>query len=65
MAPASSSDVVVLGLGVVLAGLYLFREQIFSPSKPKATVPTGPKGGANGFANPRDFIEKMKAGVSP
>ncbi|KAJ6466419.1 putative cytochrome P450 oxidoreductase [Mycena sanguinolenta] len=59
MASTSSSDVIVLGLGVVLAGLYLFREQIFSgSSKPKvAPVPTK---AANGSGNPRDFITKMK-----
>lgn len=63
MGIASTSDVVVLSLGVVLAGLYLFREQIFSSSKPKTSIPVGPKGGANGFANSRDFVEKLKAGV--
>ncbi|KAJ7857765.1 putative cytochrome P450 oxidoreductase [Mycena leptocephala] len=61
MASTSSSDVIVLGLGVVLAALYLFREQIFSgASKPKvAPIPTK---AANGSGNPRDFITKMKEG---
>jgi len=58
----SSSDVIVLGLGAVLAGLYLFKDTLFSSSKPKiAAVPT--KGTANGSGNPRDFIAKMKEGV--
>ncbi|EIN12678.1 NADPH-dependent cytochrome P450 oxidoreductase [Punctularia strigosozonata HHB-11173 SS5] len=62
MAPASTSDLVILGLGAVLAGVYLFKDQIFSSSKPKTAVPLQQKGGSNGFSNPRDFIEKMKAG---
>ncbi|KAJ7465321.1 putative cytochrome P450 oxidoreductase [Mycena latifolia] len=60
MASTSSSDVVVLGLGVVLAALYLFREQLFAPSKPKVAAP--PTKAANGSGNPRDFIAKMKEG---
>ncbi|KAJ7688228.1 putative cytochrome P450 oxidoreductase [Mycena olivaceomarginata] len=61
MTSTSSSDVVVLGLGVVLAGLYLFREQLFSgASKPK--VVALPTKVANGSGNPRDFITKMKEG---
>ncbi|KAJ7729704.1 putative cytochrome P450 oxidoreductase [Mycena maculata] len=56
----SSSDVVILGLGVVLAGLYLFRDQLFAPSKPK--VAPAPTKAANGSGNPRDFITKMKEG---
>jgi hypothetical protein len=58
----SSSDVFVLSIGVVLAALYLFRDQIFSAAKPK-TVPVVSKQ-TNGSANPRDFIAKMKEAVS-
>ena len=62
MAISASSDVVVLVLGVVLASLYLFRDQLFSSSpKPKTSAPTVKE--ANGHGNPRDFVEKMKAGV--
>lgn len=57
----SSSDVVVLGLGIVLAGLYLFKDQLFSSSKPKI-APVASKSAANGSGNPRDFIAKMKDG---
>ena len=58
----ASSDVVVLVLGVVLASLYLFRDQLFSSSlKPKTTAP--PAKEANGHGNPRDFVAKMVAGV--
>ena len=58
----SSSDVFILSIGVVLAALYLFRDQLFSASKPK-TIPSVSKQ-ANGSANPRDFIAKMKEAVS-
>ncbi|KAF8195502.1 cytochrome P450 oxidoreductase [Pholiota molesta] len=56
---SSSSDVVILAVGVVLAALYLFRDQLFAASKPKATVVSTSKV-ANGSGNPRDFIAKMK-----
>lgn len=61
MAVASSSDVAILALGVVLAAAYLFRDSIFSSSTPKA-VPVAPSKFANGHGNPRDFIAKMKEG---
>ncbi|KJA17492.1 hypothetical protein HYPSUDRAFT_146552 [Hypholoma sublateritium FD-334 SS-4] len=58
---SSSSDILILGLGVVLAALYIFREQLFAASKPKAT-PLAASKAANGSGNPRDFIAKMKDG---
>ncbi|KAF7296471.1 NADPH--cytochrome P450 reductase [Mycena chlorophos] len=61
MAAGSSSDVVIIGLGVVLAALYLFRDQLFAPTKPKV-VPLPATKAANGSGNPRDFIAKMKEG---
>ncbi|OSD07138.1 cytochrome P450 oxidoreductase [Trametes coccinea BRFM310] len=61
MAIASSSDVLVLALGVVLAAAYLFRDQLFAASKPK-TVPVATSRAANGSGNPRDFVAKMKEG---
>jgi len=62
MALPISSDTLVLVLGVVLAALYLFRDQIFSSSsKPKTPVSTVKEVGGDG--NPRDFVQKMKAGV--
>jgi NADPH-ferrihemoprotein reductase len=64
MASGSSSDVFVLALGVVLAALYLFRDQLFAASKSKP-IPIPASKTANGSGNPRDFIAKMKAGVSP
>ncbi|PCH40164.1 NADPH-dependent cytochrome P450 oxidoreductase [Wolfiporia cocos MD-104 SS10] len=56
---ASSSDIIVLTVGLVLAALYLFRDQLFSASKPKTTPITAPKGNVGG-GNPRDFVAKMK-----
>ncbi|KAF9236519.1 hypothetical protein BU15DRAFT_49954 [Melanogaster broomeanus] len=61
MAVTSSSDVAILALGVVLAGVYLFRDQIFSSSAPKS-VPAAPLKVANGHGNPRDFVAKLKEG---
>ncbi|KAG2065705.1 riboflavin synthase domain-like protein [Suillus decipiens] len=61
MAVASSSDVAILALGVVLAAAYLFRDSIFSSSTSKA-VPVAPSKLGNGHGNPRDFIAKMKEG---
>lgn len=63
MAPPTS-DTIVLALGVVLAALYLFRDQLFSPSKTTAAPSTTTRSvAANGSGNPRDFIAKMKEGV--
>ena len=62
MASSSSSDVIILGLGVVLAGVYLFRDTLFAAAKPKAAPAVSAKV-ANGSGNPRDFIAKMKEGV--
>lgn len=60
---SSSSDVVILAVGVILAALYLFRDQLFAASKPKAALVATSKI-ANGSGNPRDFIAKMKEAVS-
>ena len=60
---SSSSDVVVLAVGIILAAVYLFRDQLFAASKPK-TVPTSSSKANAGGGNPRDFIAKMKEGVS-
>ena len=57
----ASSDVIVLALGVILAALYLFRDQIFSSKTSSVPVPTTKS--AAGEGNPRDFVAKMKAGV--
>jgi len=59
----SSSDVAILAVGVVLAALYIFRDQLFAASKPKPAPITSSKS-SNGSGNPRDFITKMKEGVS-
>lgn len=59
----SSSDVAILAVGVVLAALYIFRDQLFAASKPKA-APIASTKSANGSGNPRDFITKMKEAVS-
>jgi len=60
MAVSSSSDVFILALGVVLAALYLFRDQLFAATKPK--VVSVPSKLSDGDGNPRDFVAKMKQG---
>lgn len=61
MAVSSSSDVLILALGAVLAAAYIFRDQIFAGNKPKTVpVPTSKTSANNG--DPRDFVEKMKQG---
>lgn len=62
VAMASSSDIAILALGVILATIYLFRDQILVASKSQAAPISNAKVG-NGVANPRDFVEKMKHGV--
>ncbi|KNZ73034.1 NADPH--cytochrome P450 reductase [Termitomyces sp. J132] len=61
MTSTSTSDILILVLGVGLAAAYLFRDQLFAASKPKAAPVVASKG-QNGFGNPRDFIAKMKEG---
>ncbi|EPT05179.1 cytochrome P450 oxidoreductase [Fomitopsis schrenkii] len=58
---ASNSDIIVLAVGLVLAAVYLFRDQLFA-SKPKSTPVALPKTTIAGGGDPRDFVEKMKAG---
>ncbi|KAI0072027.1 cytochrome P450 oxidoreductase [Panus rudis PR-1116 ss-1] len=55
---AVSSDVLILAISVVLAAVYLFKDQLFAASKPKST-PLPSKSSA-GDGNPRDFVAKMK-----
>ncbi|KAG6900387.1 hypothetical protein C0993_011375 [Termitomyces sp. T159_Od127] len=61
MSTTSTSDIIILALGVGLAAAYLFRDQLFAASKPK-TAPVVVSKGQNGSGNPRDFIAKMKEG---
>ncbi|KAI5118870.1 hypothetical protein M0805_005312 [Coniferiporia weirii] len=60
MAASSSSDMVILGLGVILAALYLFKDSIFSSSKSNTVPVAPPKGTPTDGGNPRDFVAKMK-----
>jgi hypothetical protein len=68
MADSSSSgysDVLILGVGLVLAAVYLFKDNLFS-SKAKSSLPAAINKTAhasNGSGNPRDFVSKMKEGV--
>lgn len=64
--PSSHTENVLLVLGITLTGLYLFRNQLFSPFKATSGPSATRKKSAatNGSSNPRDFVAKMKAGVS-
>jgi len=62
MSSTSTSDVIVLALGVTLAAAYLFRDQLFS-SQSKAAPTISHPNKTNGGANPRDFVSQMKEGV--
>nr|AXL48365.1 cytochrome P450 reductase [Ganoderma lucidum] len=57
----ASTDTVILALGIVLAAVYLFRDQLFAASKPKSVPVSSSKANVGG-GNPRDFIAKMKEG---
>lgn len=64
MAATSSSDVFILAVGIVVAALYLFRNSIFTAGpKPAAVIPPKDQS-SHGTGDPRDFVAKMKAGVS-
>lgn len=64
MSSTSTSDVVILALGVTLAAAYLFRDQLFAASQTKATPTISNPNKTNGGGNPRDFVTQMKEGVS-
>ncbi|KAJ4484424.1 hypothetical protein C8R41DRAFT_896530 [Lentinula lateritia] len=61
MASTSSSDVLILALGVALAASYLFRDILFAASKPKV-APSATRSLNDTDGNPRDLVAKMKAG---
>jgi len=58
----STSDIVILAVGIVLAALYLFKDTLFAAKEKTAPVVTR-SAGVSGGENPRDFVQKMKAGV--
>jgi NADPH-ferrihemoprotein reductase len=55
---------VILALGISLAAAYLFRDQLFAVSKPRAARISSNNNNkiANGGGNPRDFVAKMREG---
>ncbi|KIY61534.1 putative cytochrome P450 oxidoreductase [Cylindrobasidium torrendii FP15055 ss-10] len=59
MSSSGSGDVLIVALGVILAAAYLFRDQLLAIAQPKAPT-TAPRSADD--VNPRDFLQKMKAG---
>lgn len=66
----SSTDLLILAMGGLLAALYLYKDKLLGPSSPataKSTVvpkANGVGGGKKYQGDPRDFVAKMKDGVS-
>jgi hypothetical protein len=59
-----SSDAYVLAFGAVIAGLYLFRDQIIAQQPRSFEFASTPAAKAAETGDGRDFVAKMKAGVS-
>lgn len=68
MVSLSSSDLVVVAIGVILASLYLFKDILFAAGSSKKAVPAGKGANGNGYdegtTDSRDFVAKLKATVS-
>ncbi|KZP01354.1 NADPH-dependent cytochrome P450 oxidoreductase [Calocera viscosa TUFC12733] len=68
MASVSTSDLVLVSLGLVIAALWFLRDSLpfFKSSSPSGKpalngkAPNGTAKGATGGGNPRDFVAKMK-----
>jgi hypothetical protein len=70
MTQLSSSDLVVILLGLISAALYLFKDQVFTGKAKVAPFAGGKLGGASPNGNgldsgvdSRDFIAKLKGAV--
>lgn len=61
MAALSTSDIAILGVGIVAAAVYLFKDQLFAAKAKSAPLPASRL--AAGGGNPRDFIATMKETV--
>lgn len=58
-----SSEYLVLTLGAVAAGVYVFRDSLFGTGPKTAPVVNNIKTALPGGGDPRDFVARMKAGV--
>ncbi|QRV77758.1 NADPH-ferrihemoprotein reductase [Ceratobasidium sp. AG-Ba] len=62
MAPLSTNDIAIIGVGVGLTTAYLFREQIFGGKNNKTAPALANKAkGLTETGDPRDFVAKMIA----
>lgn len=56
----SSTDLLILGLGAVLAVLYLYKDSIFGSSDASAKLANGLANGSTGEEGGNDFVSKLK-----
>lgn len=61
MAALSSSDLFVIVVGVVLGGVYLFKDTLFAPKVKEAPIAVR---SAESSSDSRDFVAKLKETVS-
>lgn len=67
MVSLSSSDLIVVAIGIILASLYLFKDILFAAKSSKTGASGGKAATGNGYeegADSRDFVAKLKATVS-
>ena len=58
-----ASEYVVLAIGAVAAGAFVFRDAIFGGPPKALPPPVSTKNAMVGGGDPRDFVARMKAGV--
>jgi len=59
-----ASEYIVLAVGAVAAGAFVFRDTIFGGSPKAPPIALNAKAAILGGGDPRDFVARMKAGVS-
>lgn len=59
-----ASEYIVLAIGAVAAGAFVFRDAIFGGSPKAPPMAINSKAAVLGGGDPRDFVARMTAGVS-
>jgi NADPH-ferrihemoprotein reductase len=60
-----SSEYLMLTLGAVAAGVYVFRDSLFGTAPKSSPAVNNVKTVLPGGGDPRDFVARMKASVCP